>query len=106
MKNVILGNAFSLQMLAVDAQLEVKTLTTQEAFEILSNGFESAVGHKDTAQVIGDTLGLTVPENRINVTLDTETVLIVGQVTGGRLPEGATSLPEGVKIVFKKVELI
>ena len=65
----------------------------------------SAVGHADTAVVVGSLLGIDVPCQRRNVTLRKGCVLLVAQVVGGRLPEGATELPEGVKIEFWEVWL-
>ena len=58
--------------------------------------FESFVGHADTARVLEGMLKLHVPCNRSNVTIAKNA--IVAQYVGPRLPEGATSLPEGAKI--------
>ena len=59
----------------------------------------SAVGHPDTAAVLG------VPCNRMNVRLEKGDTLYVAQLTGGRLPEGCTTLPEGFSFTFVKVTL-
>ena len=59
--------------------------------------FTSAVGHPDTAKVLG------VPMNRINVLLTDHDTLLVAQLQGGRLPEGATTLPEGFKFRYLKI---
>jgi hypothetical protein len=108
MKNVILSNAFSLQMLTLEVEKEIKiTPISQELTKkILFNGFISAIGHQDTANVLTNILAVQVDNNRINVNLNEDTVLIVAQVVGGRLPEGSTELPKGFKIKFVKVELI
>ena len=53
----------------------------------LPQGLTSVIGHKDTANVLG------VKMNRINVTLRKGAVAYVAQLQGGRLPEGATTLP-------------
>lgn len=58
----------------------------------------SAVGHADTANVFSDILGFPIAHNRINVTLSETDGVLVGQISTGRLPEGCTTLPEGVKI--------
>ncbi len=58
----------------------------------------SAVGHADTAAVFSDVLGIDVPCNRVSVSLDHCTTALVGQYSGPRLPEGATTLPEGATI--------
>ena len=60
---------------------------------------QSAIGHADTAAVLG------VPMARINVTLKKGDVAYVAQLQGGRLPEGATTLPEGFSFRFLRVEV-
>lgn len=104
----ILGNAFSLQMLDLQrtSNVEVEPLTLDEVRQILSGGFISAVGHQDTSAVLSDILGLDVPCNRINVHLTPDDVLVVAQITGGRLPEGTTSLPLGFALKFVKVRVL
>ena len=107
----ILGNAFSLQMIKTEEGGEAVKVKIVEVSKTLvecelSKGFISAVGHADTAAVITSMLhGVEVPVNRVNVTLNPETRLFVAQVTGGRLPEGCVTLPEGVSIKFFLVTL-
>ena len=60
---------------------------------------DSAVGHPDTAEVLG------VVCNRTSVTLDENTDLYIAQLSGGRLPEGATTLPEGFKFTWVRAYL-
>ena len=91
--NVYLLNAFSLQMLQGDA-----TVKFQEV-EKLPEGLKSAVGHADTAAVLG------VECNRVNVSLRKGDVAYVAQLTGGRLPEGCTTLPDGFTFKFIKVDV-
>ncbi len=98
----ILSNAFSLQMLRGDAVISV---TSVDPSEVPSDAV-SVIGHADTAAVVGSILGREVPMNRANVTLEKGDVLFVAQLTGGRLPEGATKLPEGFSIAFKRVEIL
>jgi len=50
-------------------------------------------------------LGFPVSLNRVNVTLDENTEMYVAQLVGGRLPEGATTLPEGFSFKFYRVTL-
>ena len=104
MKNTYLGNAFSLQMLDVTSVNHL-TVTPVAVSEVASSGFTSVVGHPDTANVLADMLGTSVPFNRVNMHLERGDVLYVGQVVGGRLPEGAVELPEGFSIKFLKVEI-
>lgn len=93
-----LSNAFSLQMLPEIKEGEVANVRISEVDESeAKTGTESIVGHVDTAAV------LNVPFNRISVKLKHGDVLYVAQLQGGRLPEGATTLPEGFKFKFLKV---
>ena len=110
-KRVIVANAFSLQMLG---EIDI-TMLGVEAYadpsdaeqEItMAKEWVSAVGHADTAQVFSTILGREIPVNRMNVTLAENDVLIIGQITGGRLPEGSTTLPAGIKIKWFRVTLL
>lgn len=86
-------NAFSLNMISVfPANIKVEEITLARAKEIAAAGFESAVGHSDTAAVLGSQLGVEVPAVRSTVSLKGETAL-VGQYRGPRLPEGTKELP-------------
>ena len=88
MKAQYLLNAFSLQM--VDAPCNVYF----EEVDALPDGLTSAIGHQDTAKVLG------VEFNRTNVHLSQGDTAYVAQLQGGRLPEGATTLPEGFSFKF------
>lgn len=99
-----LGNAFSLQMLSLDEETNVK-VTPVTAAEVAQAGFKSVVGHEDTANVLTALLGVEVAFNRESVRLEAGDELYVAQVTGGRLPEGATVLPAGMNLKFLKVSL-
>ena len=105
---VILANAFSLQMLDLTQQTNIKItpITVDDVKRLLATGFISAIGHVDTANVLTDLLEINVPMNRVNVSLTKDTVLVVAQLVGGRLPEGVTKLPAGFNFSFVKVELI
>lgn len=100
--SIYLSNAFALSMVQ-DGNFSVATLTTEDALAAMGNGFISAIGHADIAAVVSGMLGIDVPMNRVNLALKTGDVLVVAQYVGPRLPEGATTLPEGAKIVFKMV---
>jgi len=103
MATTYLGNAFSLQMLAdFPASILVEEVTPQE---VAAADFVSVIGHENTAAVTSSLLGVDVAFNRANVTLKKGDVLYVSQITGGRLPEGVTELPEGITIKFLKVTL-
>ena len=96
----IIANAFSLQMLNWDEKDEftIKIRKIQKPEDLNLKEMVSAVGHADTAHVLG------VEPNRINVKLNSDDVLTVAQIMGGRLPEGATTLPEGFKMDFFEVQ--
>ena len=64
---------------------------------------ESAVGHEDTARVLTGILGFEVKPNRTTLRLDESDVLYLAQLVGERLPEGATTLPEGAHFEFYEV---
>ena len=96
-KKAYLLNAFSIQMLSYfpcNAQF-IKIGKSEIDF----NNVESAIGHADTANVLG------VPMNRISVQLNKGDVAYFAQLVGGRLPEGCTELPKGFKFEFYKVVL-
>ena len=88
-------NAFSLQML----QSFPASVKIEEVYE-LPDGLTSAIGHADTANVLG------VECNRINVTLFKGSTAYVAQLQGGRLPEGATTLPKGFFFKYLKIEVL
>jgi hypothetical protein len=88
---MFLLNAFSLQMLPEFPA----TVRFEEIFE-LPEGLESAVGHADTAAVLG------VEMRRVHVTLKAGETFFVAQLVGGRLPEGCKTLPEGFSFRFLK----
>lgn len=71
-----------------------------EEVPALPEGLVSAIGHQDTANVLG------VPVNRISVHLAKGDVAYVAQLTGGRLPEGSTTLPDGFEFKFIKVTVL
>jgi hypothetical protein len=98
-------NSFSINMITAAATVNFTPITAEEASHLLDNGFTSGVGHPDTAHVVSGILGKEVVPNRVNVQLTKGDLLIVAQYTGPRLPEGATTLPEGAEIKFWRVEV-
>jgi len=93
-----LCNAFSLQMIGeFPAMVEITEIPEPSKEELSS--FDSAVGHNDTANVLG------VACVRKNVKLNKDDTVIVAQLTGGRLPEGSTTLPEGFSFKWLRVTL-
>jgi hypothetical protein len=116
-----LVNAFSLNMLSGDnLTVKVRKLTVDEAKRLLApdghlaSDVVLAVGHADTARVIGALLSLPeadinrmveVAQTRPTVKMAGRDKALVAQYIGPRLPEGATKLPEGARIEFFLVEL-
>lgn len=92
MTTTYLLNAFSAQMLS-----QFPCDVSYDLVDSLPDGLTSAIGHADTAAVLG------VPMNRINVQLNPGDVAYLAQLQGGRLPEGSTTLPEGFSFKFIKV---
>lgn len=99
---IYLGNAFSLQMLNGNCTVQVFEVKPEE---IANSKFTSVVGHADTAEVLSGILGKPVEFNRASIKLGCGDKLYVAQVIGGRLPEGAKTLPEGFKMKFLEVEV-
>ncbi len=97
-----LTNAFSIQMLQKGGLVRFDEIEPSE----VPADVVSAIGHADTAAVLSDLLGFEVPMNRAFVTLDEETEIYVAQLVGGRLPEGATTLPEGFSFKFYRVTIV
>ena len=95
-------NAFSLNMLVGNADISVREVSPTVAASLAAD-CTSAVGHADTAAVFEAVLGVPVPCNRATVALKEGDVALVGQYSGPRLPEGATSLPEGAAIKWMVV---
>jgi hypothetical protein len=95
---MILLNAFSLNMVPEKCDVRIRRISTEKAVEQLKAGWESAVGHANTAAVFASVLGIEVPMNRKTVAVEPGDRMIVGQYVGPRLPEGATELPEGAEI--------
>ena len=103
---MFITNAFSLNMLSYLAATIIVTPLTLEAAREAALGLPSAVGHADTARVFSSQLGIEVPMARVNVSLAPGDQLLVGQYKGPRLPEGATTLPEGATIEWCVVKVL
>ena len=104
-----LANALSLQMfdLSQSTDLHIFPMSIGSVREFSRDGikFESAIGHPDTAAVVSDLVGQEVEARRISIKLTDDDMLIVAQLVGGRLPEGATRLPDGFELKFFGVSI-
>ena len=97
---IYISNAFSLQMVSEDKyKLNVEEIS-KDSFDKIKDIALSCVGHEETANI------LEVKYNRTNISLLKGVILYVAQFTGGRLPEGATKLPEGFSFKYLKVVLL
>jgi hypothetical protein len=100
-----LSNAFSLNMLGQLPQqgrtIKVRPITLEEVKDLLKGGFESAVGHPATAQVMSALLGVEIPPNRVAITLKPGDKLVVFQL-GTRLAEGQVLSAEEVAALYKE----
>ncbi|MFP3256981.1 MAG: DUF1874 domain-containing protein [Candidatus Nanopusillus acidilobi] len=100
-----LSNAFSLGMLTGDGAIGVVGLTDNQAKSLLSDGFQSAVGHQATADFIKALIGIDVPVNRVSLSLKDEDMMVVLQLQG-RLPEGKILSEEEMKQIPYKWYLV
>jgi len=87
---IYVANAFSLQMVPRHLLRQVQ-MTPIETPVLAGIEWQSCVGHADTAAILG------VPCQRTNVTLAPGDKVYVAQLVGGRLPEGAKTLPQGAR---------
>jgi len=106
---MIVTNAISLNMLPPDVQfggIIFRRITVEEAQRLVrkANEVVSAIGHADTARLVGRELGIELPADRRNVQLSDE-LMLVAQYVGPRLPEGTTELPQGARIEWFVVRL-
>lgn len=94
-----ISNAFATNMLvAYPTSVSFTEISPAEAANFVRKGAVSSVGHADTAAVFSQQLGVEVPAQRSTIALNAGDQLVVGSYKGPRLPEGATSLPEGATI--------
>lgn len=102
---VKLANAFSLNMVPADlpARLRLEELRLQDVRRI--QDLESHIGHESTCYLLSSLLGRPIELQRSTLCMSPGEMIIVAQYSGPRLPEGATSLPEGASIRFVAVTL-
>lgn len=104
-----IGNAFALSMLPASADdhsiVLYQDATIDRAREYAAQPHVSCVGHADTARLMSDALGVELETRRCSIQLKPGDQLLVAQYSGPRLPEGATSLPEGATFRWLFVRL-
>lgn len=84
-------------MVPTDCMIKIQSTTPEQALDPAN---VSVVGHPDTARVLG------VAFNRTSIHLHKGDILYVAQLRGGRLPEGATTLPDGFTFSYEKVTIL
>jgi len=98
-----LSNAFSLGMLQ-DSETTLKVAEVDTAIVknlLVSQPWQSAVGHQGTADILSSLLGVTVPMNRVTLKLGKGDILVVFQLLT-RLEEGKVLTSEELeKLPFK-----
>ncbi len=105
MKKVYVSNAFSLSMLnplpPEGRTIKVRPLTLEEVKSLLQEGFESAVGHQGTADILTTLLGLPVEARRVAISLSPGDKLVVFQLAV-RLGEGQVLTAEEVLALYQE----
>jgi len=104
---IYLVNALSLNMVPpVGGTIVYRPIDRVDAAKLAVKA-KHAIGHAETAALVGkDLFGLPLAASRSTVQTDIGDKLIVAQYRGPRLPEGATTLPEGAKIEYFLVEIL
>lgn len=117
MSRLYLLNAFSLNMLSFDEEQEfippmrvvVNPMSPLDAARVVqeayNNNLHTHIGHESTAALLSKMLNIPLRADRATVTMMSGDIAIVAQYVGPRLPEGATSLPDGATIRFYLVEV-
>ena len=71
-----------------------------------NNEIDSYIGHEDTAKVLSNEFNINIPVKRHPLTLKSNEYILVAQLTGGRLPEGATKLPDSFQFRYFLVSIL
>jgi len=104
---IYLSNAFSLNMLNLNPEIPVPVrlfvgpIDLEQVKSLLEIGFESAVGHQSTAEILSNLLEIEVPVNRVAIKLRSGDILIVFQL-GIRLAEGQVLSKEEILDLYNK----
>ena len=81
--------------------IKVRPVTLEEAKSLLQGGFESAVGHASTAEVIAALTGVEVPVNRVAITVRPGDKILVFQLAV-RLAEGQVLSQQEVLALYNE----
>jgi hypothetical protein len=80
-------------------------LDVAQARQMLAAGFESAVGHDSTAEVLRELLGIDVPVMRRRIEMQAGDRAVVFRALE-RIPEGAVLTPEQVRGMKYELSLL
>lgn len=69
-------------ILTTFGQFNYSPISVDEAKEMLKNGFESAVGHQSTCDVLNSLLDVEIPMNRIQYSQNINDVALVFKLKG------------------------
>jgi len=106
-KKITITNAFSINMLSsMTSDVSFTEISLTKAKQLAFEGSTSAIGHADMAIVFGNLLDKELPVNRTSIAMYRGDEILVGQYSGPRLPEGATTLPEGAAIRWVVVRVM
>jgi hypothetical protein len=67
---------------------QYRQIELEDVRRLIDRGFESAIGHLDTAKVLSELLGITIPRRRVDYRQLPGEAAIVFELSS-RLPEGA-----------------
>ncbi len=98
------ANAFALSMFDVFGHCGITVNVRSVQSADLPEEMISVVGHQNTAELLSGVLGRQVGFCRCTLQLSEYDTLYVAQYVGPRLPEGATSLPEGAGFQLYRVQ--
>lgn len=97
---IYLANAFSGQMVPDFCVISKKQVTRERVRQLIMWEWESCIKDKDMMTVLSKVLDAYGQRNRESISMTEDDILIVAELQGGRLPEGATTLPEDCQLVF------
>ena len=103
-----ISDTFGLQMIGGKATLEVENCTLEDVRISMSvNEFEFIVESPDMAAIVANQIGKKTEEvfKRKKIALIAGDILYVPLVLGGTPPEGATTLPKDLSLVWKRVKV-
>ncbi|MHB1679383.1 MAG: STIV orfB116 family protein [bacterium] len=101
-------NAFSVNMLQTfPAEVIIKEIDINATKNLIESGqYESTIGHKSTADLLSNVLGILIKPNRTTLVLSKYDEVLLAQYYGPRLPEAVTELPEDSNIRWFIVNII